>query len=194
MKLSRIPQREFDLPFVPGYLENLYLNRQETRLIVGLVRSVKAETMIEFGCQAGRTARAVLYSVLTLKHYIGVDVMPDHVPTLECQKTEVPVVAGLYAKGDPRFELMLRKHGSLDLRAEELPVCDVAFIDGDHSVGVVSYDSALAAAIVRPGGLIVWHDYNNPYVEVTQVLDGLHEAGWPIFWIGGTMLAYTPVN
>jgi hypothetical protein len=28
---------------------------------------------------------------------------------------------------------------------------------------------------VRPGGIIIWHDYGNPTVEVTQVLDHLYD-------------------
>jgi hypothetical protein len=33
------------------------------------------------------------------------------------------------------------------------------FIDGAHSAEYLENDTALALRMVRPGGIIVWHDY-----------------------------------
>ena len=64
------------------------------------------------------------------------------------------------------------------------------FIDGDHSAVGVLHDSELARALIRPGGIIVWHDYTNAAVEVTQVLDHFAAEGWRISHFPGTWLAY----
>jgi predicted O-methyltransferase YrrM len=169
---------------------NSYLNDVETALLVTLVASVKPKVMIEIGCQEGRTAKIILDNVLTLERYIGIDVPPDHEPTLACQRSEVPRVAGLYAAPDPRFWLLVRDRGSLDVGPQDLEPCDAIFIDGDHSAKAVAFDSFLSRALIRPGGIIVAHDYGNPAVEVTGAIDQLCEQGWPWQAIEGSWLAY----
>lgn len=165
-----------------------YLSANETSILIELVGSVSPRVMIEFGCNTGITAKRVLESVPTLERYIGIDVEPDHVPTLSCQIGEVPEMAGAYAADDDRFFLL--SSPTLDLSAEHLEPCDAAFIDGDHSEAGVTHDSLLARRLVRPGGIIVWHDYGNPAVEVTGVLERL---GWPIKSVENSWLAFVRV-
>jgi len=165
-----------------------YMTAQETALLVALIDSVSPKVMIEFGCNEGVTAKRILDNVPTLERYIGVDVDPDHVPTLDCQSSEVPRNPGCHAAGDPRFFLLTSP--SQHLAASQLEPCDAVFIDGDHSEQAVSYESMLARSIIRPGGIIVWHDYCNPAVEVTMVLDRLSEQGWPIDCVEHSWLAF----
>jgi hypothetical protein len=68
------------------------------------------------------------------------------------------------------------------------------FIDGDHSELAVLHESRIASYLVRRGGIIVWHDYDNPAVEVTQALNRLHEEGWPIASVVGSWLAFMKVG
>lgn len=37
--------------------------------------------------------------------------------------------------------------------------CDLVFVDGSHAYSYVASDSAKALELVRPGGLVLWHDY-----------------------------------
>lgn len=37
--------------------------------------------------------------------------------------------------------------------------CDLVFVDGSHAYSYVASDSDKALELVRPGGLVVWHDY-----------------------------------
>jgi predicted O-methyltransferase YrrM len=37
--------------------------------------------------------------------------------------------------------------------------CDLVFVDGSHAYSYVVSDSAKALELVRPGGLVLWHDY-----------------------------------
>jgi predicted O-methyltransferase YrrM len=171
-------------------LHRNYLNAGEMEVIADLVAEVEAKTMLEIGCRDGRTARVLLQNVPTLERYIGVDIPKTSIPTLPHQRSEQVSIPGYYAKGDPRFELILRERGSLDLSPDELPDCDAVFIDGDHSEGAVLCDSHLAATIVRPGGVIIWHDAFNGAVEVKRVLDRLHMQGWGIENVPDTWIAY----
>jgi predicted O-methyltransferase YrrM len=165
-----------------------YLSWNETAILLYLLRSVNPKVMIEIGCNTGVTAAAVLKNVPSIERYIGIDVAPDFIPTLECQINEVPQQAGWYAADNDRFLLLTRP--SMELKAADLEPCDAMFIDGDHSEAAVAHDSLLAKELVRPGGVIIWHDYENPAVGVTKALDRLCDAGWPIVSVSNSWIAY----
>jgi len=175
-------------------LHREYLNVGEMEVIASILRDVEAKSVIELGCRDGRTARVLLHNVSAIHRYVGVDVTHDYAPALEHQRREMVVVPGELATADPRFELIVRPRGSLDVTAEELGTFDAAFIDGDHSAPVVESDARLARAIVRPGGVIIFHDYFNGAVDVMTAVDGLHAEGWPIKSVEGTWLAFCMVE
>lgn len=160
----------------------------ETAILVALIKSVAPEVMIEFGCNAGITAARVLENVPTIETYIGIDVPFEHVTTLRCQQGEVPANAGAHAASDERFHLLLAP--SRSIVAADLERCDAVFIDGDHSEAAVLHESRLARELVRPGGIICWHDFSNPDVEVTRALTRLEHEGWAIDCVEGSWLAF----
>jgi predicted O-methyltransferase YrrM len=169
-------------------LHHNYLIDGEMEVIAALLRG--ARTMVEIGCRDGRTARVLLHNVHSLEHYIGIDVFMSYEPALTHQRAEMVAEPGHLAISDPRFDLILRERGSLDIGPQDLPPCDAVFIDGDHSEKVVAHDSELARAIVQPGGIIIWHDAFNGAVDVMRVLERLASEGWPIKSIAGTWLAF----
>lgn len=164
-------------------------------MLIHLIRSVDARTVVEFGCNNGRTAAAILRNVAGVERYVGVDVPAGYSFACKVQEKEVPAAPGDLALGDARFNLLLRGRGTFDLGADDLPACDVVFIDGDHSRAAVLNDRTLAKSIVRPGGLIVYHDDNGlEVVDVSRVLDDLAGEGADIVHIAGTWLAYEVVQ
>lgn len=166
----------------------------EIETMVALLNSVAPRSMIEFGCRDGCTAGVLLRNVVSLERYTGIDVPMSYQPGLDHQRQETVADPGRYALSDPRFELVIRDRGSLDLGPQDLPACDAAFVDGDHSERVVDHDSELARALVRPGGIIIWHDYASIHFDdVTRVLTRLHHQGWPLIAIEGTWLAFLRV-
>ncbi|MBF0354616.1 MAG: class I SAM-dependent methyltransferase [Alphaproteobacteria bacterium] len=40
--------------------------------------------------------------------------------------------------------------------------CDLVFVDGSHAYSYVVSDTQKALAMVKPGGLVLWHDYRGP--------------------------------
>jgi predicted O-methyltransferase YrrM len=165
-----------------------YLNAQETAILVALVNSVAPRIAIEFGCNQGITAKRLLDNVPTLQKYIGIDVPADHVPTLTCQSSEVPIVAGHAAATDERFSVYLAP--SITIGPEQLEPCDAIFVDGDHSYEAVLHESRLARELIRSPGIVVFHDYGNPAVEVTRALNQLYDRGWPIARVEHSWLAF----
>lgn len=167
------------------------MHQGELEALVHLVASVRPRSVIEFGANSGRTAKAILRNVRGIERYLGIDVPLSYVPEKLVQRREVPERPGELALDDPRFRLLLARHGSHDLTPEDLPVACAAFIDGDHSARGVRRDYALAKARVRPGGIIVFHDDNGrDTIDVSAVLDELAEGGAGITHVAGTWLAF----
>lgn len=164
-----------------------YMQPGEIELLLTLLQRVQPlESMIEIGVNEGLTARAVLESSDAIGYYVGVDVRRDHEMQIPAQQIEIPEEPGRLVKHDSRFKLLIREESPL-LEDREF---DAAFIDGDHGYDAVMVDYYLAKSSVRPGGIIIFHDYNNPTVQVTQALDYLYSRGCEIVSVDGTWLAY----
>lgn len=176
-----------------GGLERRFMNPNELEILCDLMGRVSPKTVVEFGINTGRTAKALLREVKSIEKYIGVDVLPGYVTDKKVQRKEVPIIAGEVVRNDPRVDLRVTKNGSYDIDA--LPPCDAVFIDGDHGRKGVENDSRLAYSAVREGGIIVWHDYHDlGTVDVREVLHELREQGHDIVSVEGTWLAFEIVR
>lgn len=176
-------------------LTHRFLNEGELEALIALAKSVKPRAVLEFGVNVGRTAKALLANVPGIQSYQGIDVPKGYVTAKPVQRAEVPDRPGEMVEGDSRFELILRPRGSMDLAAADLKPCDVAFIDGDHGRAAVEHDTALARALVRPGGIIIWHDYHDlGNVDVREVLDEISAGGAAIFRVAGTWVAFERIH
>lgn len=168
-----------------------YMNNGELDVLVSLFRMVMPKLVVEIGVNEGRTAKVILENVPSVQIYTGVDVQRGYVPVLPVQRNEVPERPGHMVIDDPRFQLVLRPKGSLDLKSCNLGASDATFIDGDHSRKAVIHDTLLARAITRPGGIIVWHDYHDQEtVDVRLVLDEMYLKGDEILHVENTWFAY----
>ena len=175
-----------------GRLPKRFMNPGELDVLVALCRTVdRPSVIVEFGVNIGRTACALLETLGGIEHYVGIDVPPGYVTEKAVQRNEVPDAPGHMAAHFPAFQLLLRANGSHDLVEQDLPAFDIAFIDGDHSRRGVEQDTALAEARVRPGGLIIWHDYHDlGTVDVREVLNERRAAGRKVLHVQGTWIAF----
>jgi len=163
---------------------------KDLETLIALIRTVNPRHVIEFGVNVGRTAKAIMANVPGIELYTGIDVPLSYVPILKLQLDNAVPNPGEMVLDDPRFKLIVSTRGSLDLRPADLEPCDVAFIDGDHGRAAVEHDTTLAWALVRPGGIIIWHDYNDEIVEVKPVLDELYQAGHALYQVENSWLAF----
>lgn len=172
----------------PG-VKRPYMELGEQEALLALVGSVvpAPEVMVEVGCNEGLTAQAVLQHVPSIHRYIGIDVEAGYRFEGAWQQHDRPAEPGRLVKDDPRFRLIVRGQGEMPQSA------DVVFIDGDHGPRNVLQDSHWAASVVRSGGMIIWHDYQNTPAEVTGVLDRLHAEGRNLVHITGTSLVFERV-
>ncbi len=65
--------------------------------------------------------------------------------------------------------------------------CDLVFVDGSHAYSYVLNDSRKALDLVKPGGLVIWHDYAGAR-HCPGVYRGLNELAreLPLFHVKGT--------
>ncbi|WP_313387583.1 class I SAM-dependent methyltransferase [Achromobacter aegrifaciens] len=184
---ERLSPRQYDVAGLPVE----YFNPGELAVLLHLFESVSPRVVIEFGVNAGRTPVAVLRNLPTVSRYVGVDVLPGYQTLMPVQRNEVPKLPGGLVKDDPRFELVLRERGSFDLAVADLPRADAIFIDADHSREGVMNDYRLARALVRPGGIIAFHDDNcRQEVQVTETLNELCASGAQIVHVHNTWISY----
>ena len=190
--LPSVPQSSLDLqPIDWTGLPTRFMPPGDLEVLIALVRSVNPRHVIEFGVNVGRTAKAILANVPGIGGYTGIDVPLTYVPLLALQLDNAVPNPGEMVLDDPRFKLIVSARGSLDLTVDDLEPCDAVFIDGDHGLEAVMHDTKLARALVRPGGIIIWHDYHGlGVVDVKAALDGMHRAGDPIYRVDDTWLAF----
>jgi len=131
----------------------------------------RARTMFEFGTCTGRTtylwavnspADARVYT-LTLPPE-GLDsygrARGDESRAVRSALRESRFTTYRYS-GTPEESKVEQLYG--DSKAlDEMPfleMCDLVFVDGSHAYSYVASDSEKALRMVRPGGIVLWHDY-----------------------------------
>ncbi|PIQ97105.1 MAG: hypothetical protein COV67_05990 [Nitrospinae bacterium CG11_big_fil_rev_8_21_14_0_20_56_8] len=74
--------------------------------------------------------------------------------------------------------------------APYLNSCDLIFVDGSHAYSYVKSDSKKALQMIKPGGVILWHDYHYNPKAVPGVFQALNELSmtYPMKLVSGTSL------
>jgi predicted O-methyltransferase YrrM len=142
--------------YVPGPES---LQPGEFRVLMGLLNHYHVETILEIGIAEGHVARGVLAGLPNIKRYVGMDV-PSTFDLLQPIDYECPgAIKGHKSLDDSRFALVLLSGGTQTAAGLLAPEqFDCVIVDADHTQEGVTRDAALACELVRPGGLVVFHD------------------------------------
>ncbi|MCA9265145.1 MAG: class I SAM-dependent methyltransferase [Planctomycetales bacterium] len=156
--------------------------------------------MFEFGTCTGRTTYAwavnspedAAITTLTLRE----DDRGDYQPAAgdKAQDTK-------HALQESRFQSFYYSDSAVEYKVEQLfgdskqlditpwrESCDLIFIDGSHAYSYVVNDTDKALQMVRPGGLVLWHDYRGKQVPgVYRAINDLAQR-LPLRRIPGTSL------
>lgn len=128
-------------------------NKTDMLIVCAIAKHLKARRVFEFGTYLGRTTYHLTFSaddtvVTTL------NLPPD-------AANEYSSFIGRYYRGtdrEPRIEQIFQDSREFD--PEPLAgQFDVVFVDADHSYDMVKIDTLNAYKLVKPGGIILWHDY-----------------------------------
>jgi len=177
-------------------VHDVSVDREELLALVGLVKATRPMNLLEIGTYDGNTtlnlaanaaAGAIVTTVDLPIEWPGRLVL--NVPQAMINvATKRPPVGWQYHGSQHAGSIRQILCDSAELDWKRLPVpFDFIFIDGCHHYVYVKHDTEHAVQYVKPGGLIVWHDYG--YIaDVSRVVDQL-ALQIPIKVIQGTRLA-----
>jgi predicted O-methyltransferase YrrM len=131
-----------------------------------IARMVDAQRIFEFGTYDGRTTATMLLNS-PRGHAFTIDL-----PASVQRNSKQPDVGARLA--DPRFS-----GRSTQILADTLKhdfslffgTVDLIFIDAGHSYECTISDSRNAMKMLKPGGVIIWHDYAGYFPGVTRAVD-----------------------
>ena len=166
---------------------------RELVVLNALVRHLQPRRIVEIGTAEGRTTLNLARSSSSDTEILTFD-LPPEAPEAMVESGPDFRQLGLAASGallsgldDPRVRRVLADSTRYDWTALAGTV-DLMFIDGGHDYECVRKDTKAALQIVRPGGVILWHDYCT-FNGVTKWLDEMCRTH-PLIRIQGTSLAF----
>lgn len=149
----------------PGTSVNLF----ELSCILMLMKSANARKVIEIGTFDGNTTLNMAMNLPPEGRVVSVDLPVD-----EPVELALPVESDVERNVTDRMRVgeQFRDHAvarskivqvfansaKLDFSTLDGPF-DFAFIDGCHAYNYVKSDTAHIMCVMRPGGIVVWHDY-----------------------------------
>ena len=212
--VSQVPLEELDPRFHPDELgptlaaEVAFIGRGTIRVPGGTsdteawilaVLARDARRMFEFGTCTGKTAYLWARNQPPGGTVTTLTLAPDATAAYQAAPGDDPL-AESYAKEESRFSRFLYGGTEAGGRIVQLygdskrfdagpyaGACDVVFVDGAHAYSYVVSDSAKALDMVRPGGLVLWHDYSPESPGVFRALNEL-AARLPLVHVQGTTL------
>lgn len=134
-----------------------------------ITRCVKARKVLEIGTYDGNTALVLAANVAADGEVVTVDLPPDFAvqdqSSLAYSDGEFNLTPrdelGRQYNGhvlSPRIRQVYGDSGKMDWSTLGGPF-DLIFIDGCHTEDYVRSDTVNAMRVLRPGGVIAWHDY-----------------------------------
>jgi predicted O-methyltransferase YrrM len=146
-----------------------------------LVGGLQPSTILEFGTYLGVSALSMMLNAPAHTRLYTVD-LPDSaraesVPELNALDQK-HVTKSRHRVGEaflqsPYVDRITQiAADSMTFRAESvLPVADYVYVDGGHSMPVISKDTENALRVLAPNGTVVWDDYFHLYPDVVAFLD-----------------------
>lgn len=167
------------------------------------VLAKRAQRIFEFGTATGRTTYLLARNspadarveTLTLAPEQREDYAEEAGDAPNAQRTALDEsrYTRFYYQGTP-VEAKIEQHYGDSKRFDASGLgerCDLVFVDGSHARSYVRSDSEKALRMLRPGGVVLWHDYRGPGVSETlgvyQALNELAER-LPLVRLEGTSL------
>jgi predicted O-methyltransferase YrrM len=138
------------------------------------VLSKHVECAFEFGTCTGKTAYLWARNSPPNARILTLTLAPEQAKSATYGETDSRK-AGIRAEEESAFTQFLYSGTDVEAKItqlygdskefDETPYigsCDLIFIDGSHAYSYVESDTRKALKMIRPGGVIVWHDYRWP--------------------------------
>jgi predicted O-methyltransferase YrrM len=169
------------LPIAAINEESGHTNQVDLLYVSAIAQARGARDIFEFGTYQGRTTYFLTFA------------SPEaRVTTLNLPPARDPGVAaflGIMFKGSDRENRITEIHSD-SREFDPNPYTgrmDYIFVDGDHSYEMVKNDTEKALVMLKPGGMIVWHDYAAKSPGVVRYIREFAEQR-PVFRLKHTCL------
>ncbi len=182
--------------------EGSSISAYETLAIGAIIQHLKPKRVFEIGTSVGVTACNLALNLPEDGELYTLDLppAPEHGGAIET-KFEVTVSDRKMIYGDrtvrrflgapieERIHQLYGDSATFDYSEHE-GQCDVVFVDGSHAYEYVEADTNTAYRLVKPGGWVIWHDYNDGFFwpDVRKYLKSIATER-KIMRVEGTMFA-----
>lgn len=186
-------ERQFGAAEVADALHGSTASR-DTAKILALLRHADPKSVLEIGVAEGHMIANFAKWTSEDARIFGIGLAAESKRSSLQQAREDPLAAGfgrLATKfgGAGRIELFESDSATFDFG--RIGPIDFAFIDGARDFEHVRSDSRNAYAILKPGGYLVWHDFDSasPWIEARRAIESLPFPE-PVHHIEGTEVAF----
>lgn len=167
-------------------LDRVFGNIQpyEIFVLLTILKSRQAQQVFEIGTFDGRTTRNLAANVesgrvytLDLPPDVQMDALKYHLDDLESPLILRDKVGARYRNTPEASQVvqLLGDSATFDFSPYHGQM-DLVFVDGSHAIEYVTADTVNAFKMVKPGGVVVWHDYGHEFPDVPEYLDRLSET------------------
>jgi hypothetical protein len=171
------------------------VKRHELEVLCAVARHTVAQRLFEFGTFDGLTTWHLAVNAGPDARVWTLD-LPLHHPARSYAGHDrsvgkiYGVAVGTQFAGTAEVAQVEQLYGdSLDFDASPYHgLMDFCFVDASHEYEHVRRDTANALTMVRPGGVVFWHDYSRWWPGVQKCLDALSNE-LPLFRVFDTALA-----
>jgi hypothetical protein len=146
--------------------------------------SKRAKLLFEFGTCTGKTTYLWARNSPPDARVVTVTLAPDEAPRTYHAEAGDDVDDSRAAIDESTFTEFLYSGTTVAGKVQQLfadskaldvgpwvGACDLVFVDGSHAYSYVVSDSEKALQLVKPGGVVLWHDYAGPHQSA-----GVHRA------------------
>ncbi len=152
----------------------------EAAALAVLVRKSNAKRVFEFGTYKGVSTTQLALNLPPGGMVFTLDLPEDHPAyCLEISKPEEREIAGEKGKGILIPDDLLQKVTFLKSDSATFDTTpyrssiDLVFVDGAHSFDYVKNDTEKALEMLKPGGIVAWHDCTPTHRDVVRYLQSL---------------------
>lgn len=193
------PTLDTEVRFIGAYKVLGGISNLETWILAVLAK--RSHRIFEFGTCTGKTTYLLAANAPADARVVTLTLPPDSASGYQAetqdaaQDTRIALVESCNAEflynGTPEAAKITQIFADSKL-FDEAPYrdnCDLVFVDGSHAYSFVKSDSEKALNMVRPGGIVLWHDYRGPR-NTQGVYRALNELAQrlPLVHLAGTSL------
>ncbi|RZI45313.1 O-methyltransferase [Candidatus Finniella inopinata] len=166
------PSKNTEISFIGSFGTRGSTSDFETWILCTIAKS--AQNIFEFGTFTGKTTYLLAKNSPNTAKIVTLTLSPDEITTYtksndDHQKdTKAALEESIFKKfyySNTPLEHKVEQRFIDSKKFDERPYLkkfDLIFIDGSHAESYVENDSKKALQMVKPGGVILWHDYRGP--------------------------------